>query len=165
MITFRLRETPTIRRGTLPRIRLARLVRCLEAQQRYVSVSWVVDNFAVRRGDILGDALEIDPPALPERQDLIMVGQQCVRPALGVRAGSDELGLADRGRCLVQIDVRVVEKPEDELLPQSRRTETSMRSSADPALLHELHDELGPGLAAELIAAGIQDHLYARQLI
>jgi hypothetical protein len=32
-------------------------------------------------------------------------------------------------------------------------------------LFHKLNDKLGTGLAAELVATGIQDHLYPRQLI
>ena len=94
-----------------------------------------------------------------------MVGQQRVRPTLGVGAGSDELGLANRGGCQVRINVRIVEKPEDELLPQEPAHREVNALLGDPALSTSCNDEFGTRLAAELVAAGIQDHLYPRQLI
>src|SRR5207344_1418673 len=84
---------------------------------------------------------------------------------LSVRAGSDELVLANRGGCLVWIDVRIVEKPEDELLPQEPAHRGVNALLSDPALLHELEDKFRTRLAAKLITAGVQDHLYPRQLV
>lgn len=47
-----------------------------------------------------------------------MVGQQDVRPTLGIGSGGNELGFADGSCRVIKIKVRVVEQSEDELLPQ-----------------------------------------------
>jgi hypothetical protein len=112
----------------------SRLVRRLEAQQGDVGICWVTDNVAISRGDIgicwvtdnvaisrgdiLRNALEIEPEARLDRKYLIMVGQQGIRPTLGIGSGGNELGLANGGGRMIKIKVRFVEKSEDELLPQ-----------------------------------------------
>jgi hypothetical protein len=49
-----------------------------------------------------------------------MVGQQWVRSPLGIGSAGNEHGLANGGRCMININVRVVEVLEDELLPQQQ---------------------------------------------
>jgi hypothetical protein len=52
----------------------SRLVQRLEAQQGDVGICWVTHNVAISRGDILRNALQIEPAAPLQRKYLIMVG-------------------------------------------------------------------------------------------
>lgn len=54
----------------------------------------------------LGDAFYIEAAGLPERKYLIMVGQQCVRLPLGIGSGGNELGLANGGGRMININAR-----------------------------------------------------------
>src|SRR5215212_4434110 len=123
------------------------LVRGLEPEQRNLGVGEISDHLAIPRGDLVRDAFQIHPPPLPERQYLIAIDQQRVRPALGFRTGIEELGLANCGRCQLWVHVWVIKEPKDEFLSQQAAYRNINSIFADPALLHELHDQLGPRLA------------------
>ena len=77
--------------------------------------------------------------------------------ACGAEPGRDELRRSDRRHRDPRVHVRVVEEPEPELDQQEAADRQVEASLGDPALAHEIGEHAGQPLAAQLIAAGVED--------
>ena len=96
-----------------------------------------------------------------ERQGGVPVVQHGHRTGLGGIPLLAEVGAADgRGR-RVLVDVGVVEQPEPELHREQAARRLVDARLGDPALGHEVEQDLDALLAAELVGAGLEDQLHA----
>ena len=140
----------------LEEVAVAWLERGLDADERDVGVLRPLDH---RAGRELGDvqAPDVDAGRAAEREKPAGVPEQHDRARLRRVAALDVRPTRRRPRAApVRVDVRVVEQPEPELVaeqPPHRRVDARL---VDPARAHELDDDLGAGLAAELVDAGVE---------
>ncbi len=143
------------------------LVRCLEAQQRDVGVGGGGDEGRSRDrlGAVLevGRALDVDAQAAGQREARGAAGrgrQGSDGAGLGAAPGGHEVRVPDDGRRGVGVDeAGAVEQAELELLPQQAGDGRVDARLGDATGAHQLHDELGARLAAELVGAGREDLL------
>ena len=130
MITFGGEETP--RPGVKHCLESAgtRLVRRLEAQQGDVSIGQVGDNFAVQEGDDPRRPPRDKSVGLPERKYLIMVGEHVYARRWASAPATRKSVLPTVPPLGPGSTYGLSKSPRMNFSRRSRRTETSMRSSA-----------------------------------
>jgi hypothetical protein len=132
----------------------------VDPQDRQVGVGRITDHLAQPGGGGRRHVLDVDRLVAGQwqcRWPGVGGGEPNDRRPLGGLAFGDEVGGADRGHRMADVQEGLVEQPEHELLPQEPADRLVDALLADSPGAGRVEHQLRPGLPAELVTSGLDD--------